>query len=120
VLKGSARVLAWCLLGMLVVVSLVPSALRPETGAPHDLEHFVPYLVTGIAFSVGYPGRMTLLTVSLVAYCGLVELAQLMVPGRHARLSDFVVDAVAAIVGIAIGSVLSASSTRRSGQNPPQ
>jgi VanZ family protein len=118
VLRGSARVLAWCLLGLLVIVSLVPPALRPETGAPHNLEHFVPYLVTGIAFSVGYPGRMFLLTISLVAYCGLVELAQLMVPGRHARLSDFVVDAVASIAGVTIGSVLLASVERRSRDNP--
>jgi VanZ family protein len=104
VLRGSARALAWCLLGMLVIVSLVPPALRPETGAPHNLEHFVPYLLTGIAFSIGYPGRISLLTVSLVTYCGFVELAQLMVPGRHARLSDFFVDAVAIVAGITIGS----------------
>jgi VanZ family protein len=32
-------------------------------------------------------------------FAGFVEIAQLFVPGRHARLSDFIVDALAMCVG---------------------
>jgi hypothetical protein len=35
-----------------------------------------------------------------------IELAQLTIPGRHARLSDFFVDAIAICVGIFAGSTL--------------
>jgi len=33
---------------------------------------------------------------------GVLELLQLWMPGRHARLADFVVDALAACVGLAL------------------
>jgi VanZ family protein len=37
----------------------------------------------------------------LLVFAGLVEMIQLWVPGRHARLSDFAVDAAALIFGVA-------------------
>jgi VanZ family protein len=36
----------------------------------------------------------------LVIFAGTVEIAQLFVPGRHARLSDFIVDALAISAGL--------------------
>ena len=36
----------------------------------------------------------------------LLEALQLWAPGRHARMSDFAVDAVAALVGFAIAGAL--------------
>ncbi len=36
----------------------------------------------------------------MVAFAGAVEIAQLFVPGRHARMSDFIVDALAVCVGV--------------------
>ena len=50
--------------------------------------------------------------IGAVAFCAAIEVAQLMVPGRHARVSDFVVDATAACIGILAGSLL-ARMTRR-------
>jgi len=35
-----------------------------------------------------------------VFFSGAVEIAQLFVPGRHARLSDFIVDGLAITVGV--------------------
>jgi VanZ family protein len=36
---------------------------------------------------------------------GALELLQLLVPGRHARLEDFIVDAIAACAGIVVVAV---------------
>jgi len=36
---------------------------------------------------------------------GALELLQLLMPGRHARLEDFIVDAIAACAGIAVAAV---------------
>ncbi len=94
------RIVAWCLTAAIVVLSLVPPDLRPETGAPHALEHFVIYAATGTAFGLGYGRKGVLLAVSLVIFAGVVELAQLLVPGRHARLSDFIIDALALCFGV--------------------
>ena len=36
----------------------------------------------------------------VIVYTGLIEVLQFLAPGRHARLSDFVVDALAACAGL--------------------
>jgi VanZ family protein len=41
-----------------------------------------------------------------VTLIGVLELLQLLVPGRHARLEDFIVDAIAACVGFVIAALL--------------
>jgi VanZ family protein len=41
-----------------------------------------------------------------VVLVGALELLQLLVPGRHARLEDFVVDALAALAGFAIAAII--------------
>jgi VanZ family protein len=97
--KISATSVALGLATAIVVLSVVPPALRPETGLPHGLEHFVIYWATGVAFALGYELKLGLLATLLMFFLGAVEFAQLFVPGRHARLSDFIVDALATIVG---------------------
>ena len=104
----AARVAGWLLTVAIIVLSLVPPWLRPETDAPHSLEHFAIFFATGIAFGVGYTRRPGSDTISLVMLAGAIELAQIVVPGRHARLSDFIVDALAACVGVAIASFVAA------------
>jgi VanZ family protein len=94
-----ARIVSLGLAAAIVVLSVVPPTLRPETGLPHGLEHFAMYWATGLAFALGYELRPGLLATLLVSFSGAVEIAQLFVPGRHARLSDFIVDALAIAIG---------------------
>lgn len=101
-----ARATAWILTTAIVVLSIVPPALRPETGAPNGLEHFIIYCLTGAAFALGYNLRRDLLAVLLVIFAGAIEVAQLFVPGRHARLSDFIIDALAGLVGLIVVSLV--------------
>ena len=100
------RIVAWSLSELVVVLSLVPPNLRPETPVSHNLEHFVIFAATGWAFGMGYRNRPRVIMVSLVAFAAAVELAQKAVPGRHARLSDFVVDAAALVVAYAVGATM--------------
>ncbi|MGB6538897.1 MAG: VanZ family protein [Xanthobacteraceae bacterium] len=79
---------------------------------PHDVEHFGIFLATGFAFGLGYDRRPGFLAVLLVIFAGAVELMQLFAPGRHARLSDFIVDALAMCVGVATMSLVSAFRSR--------
>ena len=94
----ATRISAWFLAAAIIVFSLVPSHLRPVTDVPHALEHFVIFAATGIAFGLGYGPRYSI-AIALVIFAGAIEIAQLSVPGRHARLSDFIVDAFAACIG---------------------
>lgn len=104
-LLTAIRITAWCLAAAIVVLSLVPPELRPETDLPHAVEHLSIYATTGFVFSLGYARKDVLLAILLVIFSGIVELAQLLVPGRHARLSDFIIDAFAMSAGVAIVSV---------------
>ena len=63
-----ARIAAWSLAAAIVILSLVPPALRPDTSAPHSLEHLIIYAATGFAFGLGYTRRHDLLAVLLVIF----------------------------------------------------
>ncbi len=88
-----------------MVLSLVPAELRPETGAPHELEHFLAFALTGFAFGLSYDVRQGLLVLQLAIFAVSVEIAQIFVPGRHARLSDLLVDIIAITCGSIAGSL---------------
>jgi VanZ family protein len=102
----AARIIAWSLAIAIVILSLVPHTLRPGTSAPHNLEHFVIFAATGFTFGLGYKRRHDLVAICLVVFSGLIEMAQLFVPGRHARLSDLIINAVAVCVGLVAPSLL--------------
>jgi VanZ family protein len=112
----SATSVALGLATAIVVLSVVPPPLRPETGLPHGLEHFVIYWATGVAFALGCELKLGLIATLLVFFSGAVEFAQLFVPGRHARLSDFIVDALATIVGAMTVSVVAQKRVLRTAQ----
>jgi VanZ family protein len=101
------RISAWLLVAAIVVLSLVPPWLRPETGVPHDLEHFAIFVATGLTFGLGYSRRFFAVAVALVIFTGAIEIAQIAVPGRHARLSDFMVDALVVCIGLVTASFMS-------------
>jgi VanZ family protein len=94
--------MGWLLVAVIVFLTLSPASYRPVTKVSHDMEHFLIYLMLGIAFGVGYARQWWPVALGLVGFTAAVEFAQLFVPGRHARLSDFVIDAGAVCLGIAI------------------
>jgi VanZ family protein len=98
------RISAWLLAAAIVALSLVPPWLRPETDVPHDLEHFAIFAATGLAFGLGYSRRYFAVVVALLIFTGAIEIVQIVVPGRHARLTDFIVDALAVWIGLAAAS----------------
>ena len=44
--------------------------------------------------------------IALATFAAFVEVVQLFAPGRHARLSDFAIDALAAIIGLIVAGLL--------------
>jgi hypothetical protein len=105
-IRNIGRATAWFVLATIIVLSLVPPGARPTTFIPHKIEHAGIFLLDGVAFGIAYCGNEWLLSIGAVIFCASIELAQLTIPGRHARLSDFVVDAIAICVGIFAGSTL--------------
>ena len=96
------RATAWILLAIIVALTLVPPAFRPVTSMPHIVEHALIFLLTGAVFALAYEIRASFFFAAAMIFSGCLEGLQSVVPGRHARLSDAVVDALSACIGIAI------------------
>ena len=90
---------AWVFLAAIAFSTLSPIELRPDTGAPADMERFAAFALVGGAFCVGYPKWRFGIIVIVVAMVGLLEVAQHLVPGRHGHLHDLIVKASGAVLG---------------------
>ena len=112
-MRGIFRVAAWFLLLAIVVLSVAPPDYRPVTPAPHGVEHLVIFFLTGLAFGLGYASRPFLQAIGLAVFSAGVELLQLYVPGRHARLSDFLVTAISVVLGVGLAALTAARHSRR-------
>ena len=86
------RGLAWFGIFAVVILSIVPATERPVTGAGQRFEHFAAFALVAGTFAIGY--RLSLMRLLLLAFlfCGGIELLQVPLPTRHARLSNFVID----------------------------
>ena len=96
------RLFAWVLAAAITFATLGPARFRPHANITHVGEHAVAFILLGLAFALAYPKQRTLAAGIAVIMIGVLELLQLFTPGRHARLEDFVVDALAALTGFAI------------------
>ena len=99
------QIVAWLLLVTIVVLSVVPPEDRPVTPAPHNFEHVAIFVATGLAFGLGY-SRHLVQVFGLIAFSAAIELIQLGIPGRHARVSDFAVDALSVSIGVGLAFLL--------------
>ena len=104
-MRTVCRLIGWMLLLAIVVLSVSPASYRPVTGASSIFEHLAIFLILGAVLAIGYRDRLASLAGGLLLFCGLVEVLQFWVPGRHARLSDFLVDAASALAGVAIAAL---------------
>jgi hypothetical protein len=108
--RTAVRVSAWLLLGVIVFATLGPQSARPHLGDP-SLERFGAYFLTSAAFVVAYPRRPWIIACAAVLTAILLEMGQLEVPGRDARLADALVKAIGGLTG----SVLAAITLRFAG-----
>jgi len=60
------RTMAWTLAAIIVVLSLGPVWLRPETGLPRWAEHAAIFAALGAAFAISYRNRLEHFPVKLV------------------------------------------------------
>jgi hypothetical protein len=100
------RIIAWLLTAAVTFATLGPAWLRPHSDLGQDGEHALAFVLVGLAFGLAYPRRRLLTAGIAVVLIGVLEMLQVWMPGRHARLEDFVVDALAACVGIAVAAML--------------
>jgi VanZ family protein len=105
-MTGFLRLLAWGLAAAVTFVTLGPPGYRPHFHLGQIGEHALAFAMVGLAFGLAYRTNRTLIAILAVAISGAIEIMQFWAPGRHARLSDFVVDALAACAGLAAAAVI--------------
>ena len=110
------RLSAYLLAAAVSFATLSPPELRPHSNLGQNGEHAFAFILLGLAFALSYSRHRLLAASVTAAFTGALELLQLFVPGRHARLGDFLVDALATLGGFAIVSIIdfAMGSTRRS------
>ena len=99
------RIFAWLLAAAVTFATLGPPRYRPHSNLGQDGEHALAFVLIGVAFGLAYP-RHRMTVVVAVGLIGALELLQSLVPGRHARLEDFIVDAIAACIGFVLAALL--------------
>lgn len=103
---------AGALVALLIIIgmSIVPGGQRPTVevggfliGALGVIEHIIAYAVCGWLFTLGYAHwRASLIFVALAVLAGGLEVVQIFVPDRTPKLSDAVLSAVGAGIGICL------------------
>ena len=106
------RIFAWGLAAAVTFATLGPPRMRPHSDLGQDGEHAFAFLLIGLAFGLAYTRNRLLTSAIAVIMIGVLELLQLFVPGRHARLEDFVVDALTACTGFALAAMIDWIVTR--------
>ncbi|MGQ0680822.1 VanZ family protein [Bradyrhizobium sp.] len=105
-MTGFLRLLAWGLAAAVTFVTLGPPGYRPHFHLGQNGEHALAFVMVGLAFGLAYRTNRIPIAILAVAMSGAIEIMQFWAPGRHARLSDFVVDALAACAGLAAAAVI--------------
>jgi VanZ family protein len=99
------KIFAWLLAAAVTFATLGPPSYRPHSNLGQDGEHALAFVLVGVAFGLAYPRHRLFVACVSVLMIGVLELLQILVPGRHARLEDFIVDAIAACAGIGVAMV---------------
>ena len=96
------RFASWAVVLALAFLSLVPGSVRPHTGLPGPVEHFLAYFLTAVVLGARKRGTAyrIAVAVSLSIASGIFELLQNFVPGREAGMLDFIVSSGGAACGV--------------------
>lgn len=100
------RLIAWALAVAVAFATVGPPQFRPYTGLGQTGEHALAFFAVGFAFGLAYRNNRVVTALVAVVVSGAIEMLQFWAPGRHARLSDFIVDALAICAGLAMTAAL--------------
>jgi hypothetical protein len=98
------RVLTWAGIVALALLSWTPGDYMIRTGADGHMEHVGAYVLASANAALGYGrGRgYVLIGAAYCLYAGLLELGQIVIPGRHAGFDDFAASSIGALLGVSL------------------
>jgi VanZ family protein len=95
------RLLTWCCVIALAVLSLLPAEEMMRSGLPTQLEHVAAYAGSAAIAVLGYGARMSVARIvgCFWLYSGLLEYLQQFSPGRHSDIEDVAASALGGLLG---------------------
>ncbi|MCP5223365.1 MAG: VanZ family protein [Zoogloeaceae bacterium] len=104
------RLVFWAALVAVLVLSLAPVPAGHMMFSWQDkLEHVLAFFALGVLARLGWPGRTAMLVIGLLAYGGLIEVAQSFTTYRMGDAADWLADAL----GIGLAMLFGAWRWRR-------
>ena len=97
----SLRVVTWCCVLVLGVLSLLPAQEMVRTGLPGRVEHIIAYAGSAAIAMAGYGASRGSIQVigGFWVYAAILEYLQRFFPGRNPTIADFVGSAIGAMCG---------------------
>jgi VanZ family protein len=107
---------AWACIIALAILSLLPAEHMVRTGVNSRLEHVVAYAGSMLVFGAAYGRRfgMAPIVAGLIAYAGTLEVLQLLSPGRHSSVFDWLASSSGVLIGATVLSLVGMAWLRRS------
>src|SRR5262249_29852806 len=101
----------------LLAASWLPASIVVRTHLSGLAEHALAYFITGICLTLLLQGQRSppFIAACISAYAAVLEVGQVLVPGRHAALTDFVASTVGGLVGVATCAILGVAYWRMIG-----
>ena len=95
----SLRVVTWCCVLVLGVLSLLPAQELVRTGLPGRVEHIIAYAGSAAIAMAGYGASWGVAQIigGFWVYAGILEYLQHFSPGRHPAIGDFAASALGAL-----------------------
>ncbi len=89
---------------LIIIFTLGPVGLRPQTGHP-NIERFLAFVAVAATFTLALPRRrLVWVLIGVVCMAIGLEFGQLLVPGRDARVTDALFKVLGGVVGVAAGA----------------
>jgi len=103
---------------LIAILSLVPGYLRPHTGAPGGVEHFLAYMMVAAAFAMGLRSdRAVMVVAALMLAAGLFEVLQMEIPGRSPGFAGFLSSSLGAWTGMVLAGLYRGFARRSASQS---
>ena len=102
------RLALWSCLVAIIVLSLVPGEVRPQTGTPGEFEHFIAYMGTGLFIAARYRSLRPRLALwaATAALSFVLEFMQKFVPGREPDIFDALASSSGLTLGVLLGGLI--------------
>ncbi|AYG68419.1 MULTISPECIES: hypothetical protein [unclassified Rhizobium] len=103
-----AHALAWTVLGLIVVTTVVPVRTRYPFMAPANVDSMVPFGLLGFLFVMAYPDDRRIVALVCISIAAASETLALVLPEKCLRIERAILKVLATVSGLLLGALLMA------------